>query len=290
MTAGKTALIIGGGITGPVAAIALRKAGIEATIYEAYDKRADNVGGVLFIGTNGLDALAAIDVLEATHGHGLPTPRVSIYNGGGKLLCTTPTSLPLADGITTTSFKRAELYRVLHQEAARRGIRTELGKRLTRITESTDSITAHFADGTEASADILIGADGIRSTVREIIDPAASKPRYTGLVAFAGFAPNPALPPDRDTYKMAFGKNAFFWYFVPDPRQAWWEVNMPSKEPLSREQILAEGIDTWSRRLIQLFQEDKSPAAQILGAQGEDLLCIGAQYDLPSARSWHRGR
>ena len=55
-----TALVIGGGIAGPVAAMALHQAGIEASVYEAHDSTADGVGGGLSIAPNGLDALGAI--------------------------------------------------------------------------------------------------------------------------------------------------------------------------------------------------------------------------------------
>src|SRR6266487_7199873 len=56
----KTALVIGGGIAGPVAAMALQRAGIDAVVYEAYSSRADGAGGGLSLAPNGLDALDAI--------------------------------------------------------------------------------------------------------------------------------------------------------------------------------------------------------------------------------------
>jgi FAD-dependent urate hydroxylase len=56
----QTAIIIGGGIAGPVTAMALRQAGIEAAVYEAYPKSAEGLGGGMSIAPNGLDALDAI--------------------------------------------------------------------------------------------------------------------------------------------------------------------------------------------------------------------------------------
>ena len=58
MTAVRTALVIGGGVAGPVMALALQKAGIEATVYEAYPAAADTIGGMLTVAPNGLEALA----------------------------------------------------------------------------------------------------------------------------------------------------------------------------------------------------------------------------------------
>lgn len=70
-------------------------------------------------------------------------------------------------------FWRSDLYRALDEEAARRGVRIEHGKRLVRAEETTDGVTARFADGASAEGDILIGTDGVHSTVRTLIDPAA---------------------------------------------------------------------------------------------------------------------
>ena len=79
MTTINSALIIGGGIAGPVTALALQKAGIASTIYEAYDATADGLGGQLTVAPNGLDALrivgadAAVRAVGATdqsHRHG----------------------------------------------------------------------------------------------------------------------------------------------------------------------------------------------------------------------------
>ena len=286
----RTALIIGGGLTGPAAGMALRKAGLEATVYEAYDTPADNLGGGFTIATNGLDALAALEALDAIAGLGLPAPAIAMYNGRGRLLGTVQTGLPGPGGPDSTSFKRRDMFRVMREEAERRGVRTVFGKRLTGLTENADSITARFADGTEAAADILIGADGIHSTVRRIIDPGAPAPRYTGLLPFGGFAPNPGLAPEPGVWKFAFGRRAFMGWFVPDAEQVWWFIAVPSATPLSRRQILDEGVAAWAERLIALFEGEDVPAAEIVRTQGDGVIVVGAEHDLPNVPVWHRGR
>ncbi|MGH7839514.1 MAG: FAD-dependent monooxygenase [Candidatus Binataceae bacterium] len=200
----KSALVIGGGIAGPTAAIAFKKAGIEATIYEAYAAGANTarIAGGFNIATNGLDALEAIDALGVTTGRGIAAARYSLYNASGKLIGTVATGLPRAGGLTTMTFKRAELFQALVDEALRRGIHIEYGKRLVGLDQSASSVIASFKDGTTATGDVLIGADGLRSTVRKLIDPSAPEPRYTGLVAFGGFAPNPGLAPNPGTWRM----------------------------------------------------------------------------------------
>ena len=65
VTGVRTAMIIGGGIAGPVVASALRKAGIESTIFEAYPSVAHGVGGTLLMAPNGLDALRIVGASAA---------------------------------------------------------------------------------------------------------------------------------------------------------------------------------------------------------------------------------
>ncbi len=70
----------------------------------------------------------------------------------------------------------------------RRGVPTEYGKRPVAATPEAGGGTATFADGSTAHADLLIGADGLRSTVRTIIDPGAPPPRYVPLLTTGGYA------------------------------------------------------------------------------------------------------
>src|SRR5262245_35769937 len=159
----KTALIIGGGIAGPITAMALQKAGIDATVFEAYSRSADGVGGGMSVAPNGLDALDVLGLGDLIRPAGQPMTGIVMQDWMGRRLAEfgNPPGVP-----PMQFFWRSDLYQAINQEAARRGIRTEFGKRLVSVTEAPDSITAHFADGTTATADVLIGADGIRSTVR----------------------------------------------------------------------------------------------------------------------------
>src|SRR5690606_29863971 len=80
MTAANTALVIGGGIAGPATAMAHRKAGIEATVYEAYPSAADGVGVTLTFAPNGLAALRTLGAVGAVLGHGQTPYRSRRYD------------------------------------------------------------------------------------------------------------------------------------------------------------------------------------------------------------------
>src|SRR6266498_3292314 len=121
----QNALIIGAGVAGPVAAMALRRVGIDATIYEAYPTTAHGIGAFMGLAANGQDALAALDLRDAVRAIGIPTPRMAMLNGSGKVLAEIDNGLTLPDGTTNLTVRRADLYDVLHDEALRRGIRIE---------------------------------------------------------------------------------------------------------------------------------------------------------------------
>jgi|GEM_PF-5971633 len=74
MTEVRTALVIGGGIAGPVMALALRKAGIDATVFEAHDGAADGIGAMLTVAPNGL---AALQLLDGAHPDRSAGPRAA---------------------------------------------------------------------------------------------------------------------------------------------------------------------------------------------------------------------
>src|SRR5215467_7957606 len=156
------ALIIGGGVAGPVAAMALQKAGWEPVVYEARAQRAGEAGSYLTVASNGLDALRAVGaegpVLEA----GFPTPVNVLLSAGGRLLGAVSNGGRLADGTAAHTIRRARLYEGLHRQAAARGIRVEFGKRLTGAQPAPGGgALARFADGTGAAGDLLVGADGV---------------------------------------------------------------------------------------------------------------------------------
>ncbi|MGH8316133.1 MAG: FAD-dependent oxidoreductase, partial [Steroidobacterales bacterium] len=146
------ALIVGGGIAGPVAALALRKAGIDSTVFESHASTADGVGGVLMVAPNGLNALRIIGANAVVRAIGQPVRRMAMADGSGKRFGEFAGLPGLPDSLVMW---RADLNRVLHDLAVARGIRVEYGKRLVDVVESRTGISAHFTDGSTESADVL---------------------------------------------------------------------------------------------------------------------------------------
>ena len=133
----KKAMIIGGGIAGPVTAMALQRAGIEPVVYEAYGTGAGlDAGAFLTVAVNGLDALRTLGAHEPVLAAGFPTTNIGFFSGTGRRLGEVPIGGTLPDGTVTHTIKRADLYRVLHDEAARRGVPIEHDRRLPAICSS----------------------------------------------------------------------------------------------------------------------------------------------------------
>ncbi|MGW1508037.1 FAD-dependent oxidoreductase [Streptomyces sp. NPDC002394] len=284
----RTALVIGGGIAGPVAAMALRQAGIEASVHEAYDSTADGIGGGMTIAPNGQNALDAIGAGDLVRAIGTPVTAMGLRSWTGRDLArfAPPSRLPSPRFVW-----RADLYRAIHDEAERRSVPVHHGKRLTGTTETGSGITAHFADGTEASADVLIGADGIRSTVRSLIDPAAAQPNYAGLVCFGARMHRSGMPSTDGVMYMCFGKRAFFGYQVFEDSSAVWFVNLPHRAPMTVSEAQAIGADAWMRVLRNAFADDRTPALGMISrTEADDLLITGPMENMPGVAHWTRGR
>lgn len=130
-------------------------------------------------------ALAQIDAGTVVTETSAPLAIMRICNGQGTALAT----VPLGDQNPATGYRyltRANLCRVLQEEVERRGIPIQWGRQLVRISKRERGLTAFFSDGTHARGDVLIGADGLNSTVRPLLDPTAAPPRYVGQRIFYG--------------------------------------------------------------------------------------------------------
>ncbi|GAA2155701.1 MULTISPECIES: FAD-dependent oxidoreductase [Glycomyces] len=284
----RTAIVIGGGVAGPVAALALQKAGIEATVFEAYKPGTGSRGGPLGLASNGLNALGVVGADRVLADAGIATPRMIIHSGSGKVLGTVESSAGLP---TNTTLPRGRLTELLQAHAESSGIRFVYGRRFVDAVDTGRSVIAQFDDHTTAEADVLIGCDGIRSAVRASLDPASPKPRYTGLIGLGGFSTaDPLGATDTGgSFHMVFGRRAFFGH-VSDGTRTGWFANLPFKT-FTREQLRETSFDGWIALMRKLFADDNSAALTILDhVTPETFIPPSPLEDLPHVPVWSKGR
>jgi 2-polyprenyl-6-methoxyphenol hydroxylase-like FAD-dependent oxidoreductase len=163
-------IIIGGGIAGPALALFLKRIGLPAAVYEAYPLTT-GVGGGLNIAPNGMQVLAALGLAGRMIEQGSQVPVSYFVDCKGKPLGKVPYGVKSLYGQPAVSLSRSALIEALADGMRAQGVEIHYEKRLIRITEQDEMITAHFEDGTSAGGDYLIGADGLHSLVREHILP-----------------------------------------------------------------------------------------------------------------------
>jgi 2-polyprenyl-6-methoxyphenol hydroxylase-like FAD-dependent oxidoreductase len=284
------ALIVGGGIAGPATAMALHQVGIEAVILESRAAIDAEAGSYLAVAPNGLSALDAIGALDLARSAGTSTRGFVMLGATGRRLGRLTAGTPLADGTQSLTLKRSHLGRLLIDEARSRGIEVREGAKV--ISASTDEHHAlvQLADGSEATADLVIGADGVHSRVRRAIDPAAPRPRYVGLTNFGGITRDTALAAGlpAKAWTFIFGRRSFFGAHPTPDGDVVWFVNVPEAE-ISPEKRASTTLDQWRQHLADLASADAGPARALIES-GELELVGDNTYDLPHVPVWHRGR
>jgi 2-polyprenyl-6-methoxyphenol hydroxylase-like FAD-dependent oxidoreductase len=176
-------LIVGGGIGGLCAAIALRRAGIEATVFERQPALGE-VGAGLCLWPNAMHVLRRLGLAEQLYPLGCPVEGQENRAWEGRVLERHSfAAVPRDLGVPALTIHRADLQAVLLANMARDGVR--LGMRCTGFEIEGDGVMARFADGTSARGACLIGADGIHSAVRaQVLGP--EPPRYAGYTCCRG--------------------------------------------------------------------------------------------------------
>ena len=187
--------IIGGGIGGLTAANALSRAGIEVAVYEAAAELKE-IGAGVALHPNAMKVLRAIGVEDnlrqvAGRSH---WQFMRNWKTGRVIAKTSRRQQAVSFGIEGATVHRADLLDVL-ADALSVDVVT-FGKRCTVVRPDGDIAVARFADGSEIEADIIVGADGIHSTVRAcMFGPDA--PRFTGKICYRSVIPTGAV---RDTW------------------------------------------------------------------------------------------
>jgi 2-polyprenyl-6-methoxyphenol hydroxylase-like FAD-dependent oxidoreductase len=178
------ALVIGGSLGGLLAAHLLRAAGWHAVVFERNEEELTGRGVGLGTHPQLIAVLRRVGIaFDETMG--VRVSRVVCLDRGGKVIVEQP--------MARTMSAWSRLYHALLDALPSQDYR--LGKRLVQIEQDDKAVTASFADGSRERGDLLVGADGIRSTVREQFLPQA-QPVYAGYIAWRAVLDEQRMPPD----------------------------------------------------------------------------------------------
>jgi len=282
----RKAIIIGCGIAGPAAALFLKRAGVEAVVYEAAEPGEAESGLFLNVARNGMHVLGELGIDGHIRSCGIAMRSMRMTNGKGKLLGAMGAPSGEPEGYTV---KRHELHRALREEALRQGIRIEFGKRLEslRTDAGTKTVEARFQDGSSAAGDFAVGCDGIHSQTRKCILPDAPAPDYTGLISFGGYL-RKNVPHVPGAQHLVFGKKAFFGYTVSRSGEIYWFGNLEYPGRPTRRELMSIPQAEWRRRICELYMDDMAPVPDIVRETEGDLLLYPI-YDMPPLPKWHEG-
>jgi len=203
MTRAPRIAIIGGGVGGLAAALALERRGAEVIVCEQSAELSD-IGAGLHLSPNALMAFRVLGVEDAVIAIGSESDFLIIrsWKSGRVISRMRRGAFRQQFGAPSVTVHRADLLDVLRGALKTADIR--LGARCIAVEGRDSGAVARFADGSEIEADVVVGADGIHSVVRKGLF-GADAPRFTGCVCWRGMATAAAVPRD-----IAIGQGAMW--------------------------------------------------------------------------------
>ncbi|MCS0627882.1 FAD-dependent oxidoreductase [Telluria mixta] len=173
-------LIIGGGFSGMAAAIQLRKRGIEVDLVEI-DPGWRSYGAGISMGGASMRALSQLGVIDAFLDEGAASDGVEIFIPTGQKVAELPTPRIAGPEVPGNgAIMRPVLARILADATRASGANVRLGCTFTSIDTDASGVEVAFIDGSKGRYDLVIGADGLYSKVRETVFPDSPKPEYSG--------------------------------------------------------------------------------------------------------------
>jgi 2-polyprenyl-6-methoxyphenol hydroxylase-like FAD-dependent oxidoreductase len=268
-------VIVGGGIGGLSAALALRREGFEPQVFEQAPALLE-VGAAIAVWPNAMRVLQKLGVgTPVTERGGLL--RYARWMGrDGRIF--NHFSFP-DEGVPGVALHRADLQGALLRALPSDSI--HLGKTFERFTQVQGEVRAHFVGGGEAACDVLVAADGLHSRARmQLVGDSA--PVYRGYTVWRGIArpERAALPPDTATEIYGAGRR-FGVGPVGLGRTGWWAT---ANEP----EGVAEAPSEHREKLLGLFGGWCAPVEELIRASETALR--NSTYDRPAAASWGDGR
>ena len=220
------AIIIGAGMAGLTAGIAMRQAGYEVEIYEK-TRKLRPAGAGISLWSNGIKVLNKLGLGKEVAAIGGEMNRMEYLSHKGESL-NNINLLPFIEQVGQRPYpvSRTDLQQMMLDAFGEADV--HMGMRCVEVKQDADSATAIFEDGTTATGDVVIGADGIHSVVRTYLNGEKIEPRYAGYVNWNGLVDaSPDLAPSdvwviyvgegKRASMMPVGDNRFY-YFMGCPK------------------------------------------------------------------------
>jgi len=275
---------VGAGIGGLSAAIALQRRGIEAVIFERTSELKE-IGAGIAIAANAMKALDSLGLADVVKHIGAEPQFYEIRSWRGEMLSKVSVSEQREKlGATSVAVHRADLQAALLQGLAEAGGKVHLGKECVGFEETEGYVRASFASGREERGDLLVGADGLNSTVRERL-LADGPPRYAGYTAWRAvvtpqreFVPHGALE--------SWGRGKRFLFTRIGRGRVYWAAAKNAPQG-------TEGRTAGSRKdpMLGTFRGWHEPTEELIGVTDERAIVHTGIYDRdPLKERWGKGR
>lgn len=270
-------LVSGAGIGGLTAALAIRQAGHTVTVAEAAPELRE-AGAGLVLGANTMQALHRLGLAEQVAVLGAPLHGLTIMDEAGQALLDVDAA-PFArrhfGTLTNIALRHAALQHFLLQQLPAGTLRT--GKRLLHFTDTpAGGVLVQFADGSTATADALVAADGLHSQVRQLLAP-TYHPRYAGYTCWRAVVDASALalaPTGR--FCETWGRAGRFGYVPVGQGRVYWFTTRNS--PVAQNLALAHCTPADLRRHLAGYH---APVADLLSLTAPEQLLWHDIVDLP---------
>ena len=272
-------LIIGGGIAGLTAAIALGQRGLAVTVCEAAPQILP-LGAGIWMAPNAMQVFGRLGLADKINAGGVPLQAIEIVDGQMRpLLRTDQARIRQRFGYCTTAIRRATLQQILLAELD--PARVQLGKACTALHQDAAAVSVAFADGSTQRAGFVVGADGIHSPIREQLFPGV-RPGGRGHLVWRGLAPVQLAPHFKRAIREAWQGGLRFGFSEIEDGLVDWFAAVPGSFGGERTGLLA--------RLQQAFADFAYPVPAILAAATEPAILKNEVLDLDPLPAWHRGR
>ncbi|MGI4878801.1 MAG: FAD-dependent oxidoreductase [Janthinobacterium lividum] len=183
-------LIIGGGIGGLTAAIALRAAGHRVTVIERDPTWSVYGVGIIQQG-NVIRAMTELGVIDDYLAAGVGFDKVAVHAPNGMLVAQVPSPRLVESYPANLGISRKALHEVLGRRTKAAGAEVRLGVSIKSLDDDGAGVNVTFADGSSERFDIVIGADGLYSETRKHLLPDAPEPEFTGQAVWRYNVPRP---------------------------------------------------------------------------------------------------